>query len=83
MNTITDTLEFILQSIVSPSESITINTQDRNDFTSLEIHAESSIIGQIIGKQGKIIKAIRQILNLSYPNTKYSLEIIEPKAQTD
>lgn len=77
MNTIIDTSEYILKSIVSSPDSLSVQSTKSTDFISLEISAPAEMIGQIIGKQGKIIKAIRQILNLSYPNLKYSLEIKE------
>lgn len=80
MNTIENTLDYILKSIVSNSDNLIVNSTKSADFISLEISAPTDLIGQIIGKQGKIIKAIRQLLNLSYPNQKYSLEILEPKA---
>lgn len=77
MNTIQDTLKYILKSILSNPDNLVVNSTKSTDFIALEISAPTELIGQIIGKQGKIIKAIRQILNLSYPNIRYSLEIKE------
>jgi len=75
MTTITQTLEYILQAIISTPENISITTQDNNDLMIIDIHAPAEVTGQIIGKQGKTIKAIRTLLNLSFPNVKYLLEI--------
>lgn len=75
MHTIQETLEFILKSITQDADSIKIESQIQNDVTILEVYAPSEIIGQIIGKEGKIIKSIRLILALSYPNQKFSLDI--------
>lgn len=77
MNTIQDTLIYILKSIVSSPDGLSVQSTKSADFISLEILAPAEMIGQIIGKQGKIIKAIRQILNLSFPDVRYSLEIKE------
>ena len=75
MTNISDTLEYLIKAIVTDSSSITIDSKEVGDVLVLEISAASEIIGQIIGKEGKIIKSIRTILNLSFPNVHYSLEI--------
>jgi predicted RNA-binding protein YlqC (UPF0109 family) len=75
MHTIQETLEFILKSITQNSDSINIDSRIENDVTILEVNVPTEIIGQIIGKEGKIIKSIRLILALSYPTQKFSLDI--------
>jgi predicted RNA-binding protein YlqC (UPF0109 family) len=75
MSTIQETLEYIVKAIVTDSSSIKINSREEADVLILEIEAAPEIIGQIIGKEGKIIKSIRTILNLSFPNQKYSLDV--------
>lgn len=73
---IQETLEYILKAIVSTPDSIKIETIDENGVLTLNVTADPDIIGQIIGKEGKIIKSIRTILNLTYPQTQYVLNII-------
>lgn len=75
MHTIQETLEFILKSITQDAESVKVESRVENDVTLLEVSVPTEIIGQIIGKEGKIIKSIRLILALSYPNQKFSLDI--------
>jgi predicted RNA-binding protein YlqC (UPF0109 family) len=75
MTTIQETLEFIVKAIVTDSSSIVIDSREEGEMLFMEITAAPEIIGQIIGKEGKIIKSIRTILNLSFPNQKYSLDI--------
>ena len=75
MHTIQETLEFILKSITQDADSVSVESHVENDITFLEVHVPAEIIGQIIGKEGKIIKSIRLILSLSYPNQKFSLDI--------
>ncbi|MFA6185244.1 MAG: KH domain-containing protein [Candidatus Shapirobacteria bacterium] len=77
MNTIKDTLDYIIKAIVSDSKDITITNSEENGLITFEISAPSEIIGKIIGKEGKIIKSIRTILNLSYPTTRFLLKIKE------
>lgn len=75
MHTIKETLEHIVKNIVSESEEIIIHDQEENNLTIFEIEAPPEIVGKIIGKEGKIIKSIRTILNLSYPNIRFLLKI--------
>jgi predicted RNA-binding protein YlqC (UPF0109 family) len=75
MASINDTLDYLLKAVVTDSSSIVINTQDSDGVTLFEVTAAPEIIGQIIGKEGKVIKSIRTILNLTYPNVRYSLEV--------
>lgn len=75
MHTIQETLEFIIKSITQDADSVNIESRVENDVTLLEVSVPTEIIGQIIGKEGKIIKSIRLILALSYPNQKFSLDI--------
>ena len=75
MNTIKDTLEYIVKAIVPDSTDIVINDSEENGLIIFEISAPAEVVGKIIGKEGKIIKSIRTILNLSYPTTRFLLKI--------
>jgi predicted RNA-binding protein YlqC (UPF0109 family) len=75
MTNITDTLDYLIKAIVTDSSSIVIDSRDENGVLILEVSAAAEIIGQIIGKEGKIIKSLRTILNLSFPDVRYSLEV--------
>lgn len=75
MNTIKDTLEYIVKNIVSDSKEIIVTDSQENGLITLEISAPAETVGKIIGKEGKIIKSIRSILNLSYPTTRFLLKI--------
>ena len=75
MNTIQDTLDYLLKAVVTDSASIIIDQKSVNEAIVFEVTAAPEIIGQIIGKEGKVIKSIRTILNLTYPDIRYSLEV--------
>ena len=77
MNTIKETLEYIVKSIVPETENLIVNEIEENNTHILEIDAPSEIVGKIIGKEGKIIKSIRSILSLSYPTTRFIVKIKE------
>lgn len=76
MNTIKDTLEYIVKAIVSEeAKDVIVADSEENGLTIFEISAPSEVVGKIIGKEGKIIKSIRTILNLSYPTSRFLLKI--------
>ena len=77
MNTIKDTLDYIIKAIVPDSKEIIITDSEENGLTTFEISAPSEIIGKIIGKEGKIIKSIRTILSLSFPQSRFIVKIKE------
>lgn len=75
---IQQTLEYIVKAIVDTPEGVTIESVVAEDgINNLLISAPEIVVGQIIGKQGRIIKSIRTLLNLAYPEIRYNLEIKE------
>ena len=77
MKTIKETLEYILNAITQKEDNITIEEHQEGEMNILEIIAPKEILGKIIGKEGKIIKSIRTILNLSFPQEKFIVKIRE------
>lgn len=75
-------LKFILENIVDHPEDIKINIEE-NELGFLEInfsvHPED--MGQVIGKQGKTISAIRKVLKVKAVKLgkRFSLNITEPQ----
>ena len=72
---IEQTLDYILKAIVTDSSSIKIDTNESDGLTIINVTASPEIVGQIIGRDGKIIKSIRTILNLTFPQVKYILNV--------
>lgn len=54
-------LEYIVPNIVNHPEDVVINETDENGLTNLSIKVNPEDMGRVIGKSGKVIKAIRQI----------------------
>lgn len=77
MTDIKSAVEYIIKAIVTDSDNIEITTREENQLLIIEIAAPSEVIGQIIGKDGKIIKSIRTLLNLAFPDIRYLLQIKE------
>lgn len=59
-----DTLLFLLQSIVDHPDDITVDESVSEDKTILTIRAHSEDMGKIIGKSGRIIRALRDLVKL-------------------
>lgn len=60
-----DTLLFLLQHLVDHPEDLTVDeTTQAEAHIVLTIHAHTDDMGKIIGKQGRIIKALRDIIKV-------------------
>lgn len=57
--------KFLVESIVSDPELVSIKQFEDDDYITVEILADSSVIGNIIGKKGNIINAIRTLVQAS------------------
>lgn len=77
MTDIRDSAEYLIKAVVNDDSQVSLESREENGMIILDIVAPSEIVGQIIGKEGKIIKSIRTLLNLSFPNTRYLLQIKE------
>lgn len=55
-------VEFIVKSLVDNPEKLVITTEEEEEVLKIFIKADENDIGKIIGKQGKIAKAIRTIV---------------------
>ena len=58
-------VEFMVRSLVDQPEEVTVNVIEGEKSTILELHVAEGDIGKVIGKQGRIAKAIRTILSAS------------------
>ncbi len=58
------TLEFILASLVDHPDEVTVEEHQENSRTILSIRAHQEDYGKIIGKNGRIIRAIRDLIKL-------------------
>ena len=68
-----DLLHYIVLSIVDKSKKVNIDEEIDNDTVRLTIHVDESEIGKIIGKEGKTIRAIREVVKiLALKQKKYA-----------
>jgi len=59
-----DTLVYLLKSIVENPDDIVVDETVEETKTLLTVHANQTDIGKIIGKQGRIIRALRDLIKL-------------------
>ena len=57
-----ETLELIISSLVNDKEAISINEIDGEKSVIFEVKVAESEMGKVIGKEGRIAKAIRTIM---------------------
>ena len=53
---------FLAKSLVSLPEEVSVNTKQDGDCTVIELHVAEQDMGKVIGRQGRIAKAIRTIV---------------------
>lgn len=71
-------LEFIAKSMVTDPESVQVEVVEKENLTVLKLHVAESDMGKVIGKQGRIAKAIRTVIKSadSRENKKVVVDIL-------
>lgn len=59
-----EVLEFILKNITTMPDDVKIEVQDEEGTSNYIVTVNSVDVGRIIGKEGKVIKAIRTIMRV-------------------
>lgn len=59
-----DTLHFLVQSIVDHPDDVTVAEEATSDRTLLRVTTHPQDMGKVIGKSGRIIKAIRDLMKI-------------------
>ena len=59
-----DTLLFIIKSIVEKPDDVSVNEEENDGVITFSVAVAQEDMGKIIGKQGKVIKAIRNVLKI-------------------
>lgn len=55
-------IEVIAKALVDDPESVVVNEREEKKTTVLEVRVAESDMGKVIGKQGRIAKAIRSVV---------------------
>lgn len=68
----------IAKSLVKQPEAVTVTVRTKGDYEAYEIHVAPEDMGKVIGKNGKIAKAIRAVVKAAAikENKKISVDIV-------
>ena len=74
-----DLVEYIAKSLVNEPSDVVVNMIEGEKSTILELKVASEDVGKVIGKNGRIAKALRTILNAASTRTgkRVVLEILD------
>lgn len=61
-------LEFIAKSMVNNPDAVEITEEEKENATVLRLHVAEEDMGKVIGKQGRIAKAIRTVMKAAASN---------------
>ena len=72
-------VEFVVKSLVDALDEVSVNVIEGEKSTILELKVAQEDVGKVIGKQGRIAKAIRTILSASATRDgkRATLEILD------
>ncbi|ADO77073.1 KH domain-containing protein [Halanaerobium praevalens] len=56
-------IKFIAESIVDNPSEVTVNKIEKNNSLTVELSVADEDMGKVIGKRGRIAKAIRTVVN--------------------
>jgi predicted RNA-binding protein YlqC (UPF0109 family) len=70
-------VEVIAKALVDHPEEVVVTESENDNVITLELHVAQSDMGKVIGKQGRIAKAIRSVVKAasSKENTRVDVEI--------
>ena len=71
-------VEVLAQSLVDHPEAVVVTETEKTDEIILELKVDPDDMGKVIGKQGRIAKAIRSVVKAasSKDNLKVDVEIV-------
>ncbi len=72
-------VEFMVRNLVDQPDEVSVNVVEGSKSTILELRVSPDDVGKVIGKQGRIAKAIRTILSASATRDgkRATLEILD------
>jgi len=59
-----DTLSYIVSCLVENKDKVVISEENEEDMITLKIAVDKEDMGRVIGKNGKVIRAIRNVMKI-------------------
>ena len=74
-----DLVEVIAKALVDNPDEVVVTEKEEGKHVTIELHVAPSDMGKVIGKQGRIAKAIRSVVKAASlnENKKVDVEIVE------
>ena len=72
-------VEYIVKSLVDKPDDVSVFVEDSDFGRTVKIKTNESDKGRVIGKQGRIIKAIRQVVSASATKNgeRYRVDVVD------
>lgn len=70
-----DLVEFIAKSLVDDPTAVSVNMIETDQGAVIELKVAPTDVGKVIGKQGRIAKAIRVLLSASAARSKKDIRL--------
>jgi len=72
-------VEYIAKALVDAPDQVLVNQVEEDDATVLELEVAESDMGKVIGRQGRVVRAMRMLLDAVSDrfDKQYELEILE------
>lgn len=72
-------LEWLARRLVDEPEAVRVETEEREDAVVFRLHVAADDVGKVIGRQGRIARALRSIVRAggARADRRYLLEIAD------
>ena len=72
-------LEYLARQLVDEPDEVRVETVERDDAVVLQLHVAPDDVGKVIGKQGRIARALRSVVRAggARADERYILEIAD------
>lgn len=70
-----DLVEVIAKALVDSPDEVVVTEKEEGRSTVIELHVASSDMGKVIGKQGRIAKAIRSVVKAASFREKKNVDV--------
>jgi hypothetical protein len=76
---VADLLEWLARHLVDDPESVRVETEEREDAVVFRLHVAPDDVGKVIGRQGRIARALRSIVRAgaARADRRFLLEIAD------
>jgi len=74
-------LDYLARQLVDDPDAVRVEPVDDDDVVVLRLHVAQDDVGKVIGRKGRIARALRTVVRASGTRSRerYVLEIVEPE----